>query len=574
MAFLLFFQLLAVLTLASGKPILFPRLAQDASLDDAQPSFDVALESLGNTSVKAQITNLGTQGFRVVQRGGLLDQFPTKKVTVHSADGGTDPTFTGVLVEYILSHLTPEGFAQISPNQTVASIFDIADLYELTAGQEYTAFADGILEYTTLADTTKFQRITYKSNTISFIAPTEASSTNNLEDRSTLICSDEYKSLVEDAVSRAADMATAAAEDARTPSPLFQKFFKSSSQSDADEVSGRLSAIATEARATGAGKLTYYCQPTEDDYCAGNVAAITYPTLSRVVNCPGYYTSTRESNYCGYLDQAGITLHEFAHATAVYAPGTDDIAYGWDGVLALNTAQAKNNADSFAYYASAVYLQCAVDDSKTIGTPVSVGIEASSTATLGVSIGGGTSSTSTSDDDNDNDNDDDNDNDTDSTTTNIPTTTVIPIVTITSTVTVRPTQTATETTTETWTVQPTETPTTTNTPSSGTGPDTGSGWNFGDSGFGNGNGDDNNYGSHSGSGVAATSTPDCSSTPAPVTTASGVGLFTLQDLLDWLRAQYESQGQSQSQDQSSYSESGSDSGYNVKVKVESSTSVA
>lgn len=82
MVFVPFFYLLAGLTLASGKPILLPRLAQEASQDVAEHSFDVTLESLGNSTVKAEVTNTGTEGLRLVQRGGILDQFPTRKVNV------------------------------------------------------------------------------------------------------------------------------------------------------------------------------------------------------------------------------------------------------------------------------------------------------------------------------------------------------------------------------------------------------------------------------------------------------------------------------------------------------------
>ncbi|KAL2822649.1 Deuterolysin metalloprotease family-domain-containing protein [Aspergillus granulosus] len=347
MALVLFFHLLAVLTLVSGKPILIPRLAQAASQDDTPATlFDVTLESLENTTVKAEITNVGTEGFRLVQRGGILDHVPTKKVIVKGGD--TDPIFTGVRVEYILSHLTAEGFVTISPNQTISSIFDVADLYALTPGQEYTAVADGALEYTTLTNKTKFHNIDYLSNTITFTAPADVK--NRLEDRSTLVCSDEYNQVVQEAIARAAEMATAAAADARAGSALFEKFFKSTSESDREEVAGRLEAIATEATTTG--QLTYYCEPQDMDYCAANVAAMMYPSLDRVVNCPGYYSSTKVSNYCGYLDQAGITLHEYAHAESLYPPGTEDIVYGYEGVLSLSTERAKNNADSFAYYAS------------------------------------------------------------------------------------------------------------------------------------------------------------------------------------------------------------------------------
>ncbi|KAL4973834.1 Deuterolysin metalloprotease family-domain-containing protein [Aspergillus desertorum] len=520
----LFLHLLAVLTLAAGKPILLPRLAQEASQVVAEHSFEVTLESLGNSTVKAEVTNTGLEGLRLVQRGGILDQFPTKKVNVKGGD--SDPKFTGVRVEYILSHLTADGFVQLSPNQTVGSVFDIADLYELSPGQEYTAVAKGLLQYTTLANEKKFLTFSYKSNDISFTAPTDT--TGRLEDRSTLVCSDEYNQIVQDAISRAAEMATAAAADARTGSALFQKYFKSTSEDDMQEVAGRLDSIAKEATTTG--QLKYYCEPTAEDYCAGNVAAMTYPTLNRVVNCPGYYASTKVSDYCGYLDQAAITLHEYAHADALYSPGTEDIAYGYESVLSLDTEDSKNNADNFAYYASSVFLQCDADEEPgEIGTELDVDIG---------SGGGNDSSTQT------------------------------------------PAATA-EPTNNPPATEPTYTPEPTSTGTSGTGltwpwgqswgQNGGSGSADGDypagttsntnTGFGTGTG----IGSYGGWGAGrgsdssvaiVTSTP----TAAPVTTTSGQELWNLNDLVDWLVSMYAGDGQTQEQTQTKTESSSSNFG--------------
>ncbi|KAL4945681.1 Deuterolysin metalloprotease family-domain-containing protein [Aspergillus oleicola] len=383
MALVLFFHLLAVLTLVAGKPILLPRQDQGATQAVASPSFDVMIESLGNTTVKAHVKNLGSDAYRLVQRGDILDHVPTKKVNI--AGGDEEPTFTGVRVEYIVSHLTSDGFVQIEPNQSVASIFDVADIYALSPGQEYTAVAKGTLEYTTLDNEKEFLTFPYTSNNISFTAPNDV--TNRLEDRSMLQCSDQYNSIVQEAITRAAKMATAGAEDARSgqASALFQKFFKSTSQDDLDTVAGRLEAIAKEAISTG--QLTYYCEPTSKDYCTANIAAMMYPSQNRIVNCPAYESYPNTTDRCGHLDKGGVTLHEYAHATALYAPGTDDIAYGMESVLELDTADSLNNADSFAYYASAVFLQCAADDSVEIGTEMNIN--------LGVDSGDDTSNTDT-----------------------------------------------------------------------------------------------------------------------------------------------------------------------------------
>ncbi|KAJ0419382.1 Deuterolysin metalloprotease family-domain-containing protein [Aspergillus carlsbadensis] len=562
MALVLFFHLLAVLTLVAGKPILIPRLAQQAaSLDDvSQTLFDVTLESLGNTTVKAQVTNVATEGFRLVQRGGILDHVPTKKVIVKGGD--TDPVFTGVRVEYILSHLTAEGFVTIAPGQTISSIFDVADLYALTPGTEYTAIADGALEYTTLTDETHFLNVDYLSNSITFTAPESVKS--RLEDRSTLVCSDEYNAVVQAAISRAAEMATAAAADARSGTTgLFEKFFKSTAQSDRDEVAGRLDAIALEATTTG--KLTYYCEPQDMDYCAANVAAMMYPSLDRVVNCPGYYSSTEVSNYCGYLDQAGITLHEYAHAESLYPPGTEDIVYGYEGVLSLSTERAKNNADSFAYYASAVYLQCAVDDSVTIGTP------------LDIDVGTNTDTDTETETETPSDSPDSDD------TESVPTSTTA--------LTTTHTEHATSTATETATVTAPSTQTESESPTETTNPGPwGAGGGLGWDDWGHGHDDDNtnsdfdsntdseteyptgtwpdtNTGSGSGTGTgtwpgfgwgwstpapgATTTSTAVAGSATPVMTETGTSLFNLQDLLDWLVGKYTAQSQSQAQAQPS-----------------------
>ncbi|CEN61375.1 hypothetical protein ASPCAL08029 [Aspergillus calidoustus] len=369
--FVRFAYLLAGLTLASGKPVLMSRLDQDAS----QLSFDVTLLPLGNTTVQAQVTNTGSEDVRLVRRGGILDPVATKKVTIHGGDAEAD--FTGAYVGYHLSHLTDEGFVQVSPNQTVTSVFDIDTFYTLSAGQEYTAVANGVLEYTTLNNTKKFHTFVYESNNITFTTPSDV---KRLKARSILDCSnDEYNAKVQNAIARAAKMATAAAADARNgASDNFQKFFFTTDQDALDEVAGRLEAIATEATTTGL--MTYYCAPRAQDDCSGNVAAMTYPSENIIVNCDLYYSTEADSNYCGYLDQGGIALHEYTHATGVYAPGTDDVVYGYDSVQALDTTSALNNADSYAYYAAAVYLQCAADDSTQEGTPLDIDLGDSTSA--------------------------------------------------------------------------------------------------------------------------------------------------------------------------------------------------
>lgn len=89
-----FFQLFSLLTLAAGKPILFPRQASNAApqvgsndeglgLGQGQELVDVKLYSLGNSTVRAHVTNVGNEGLQFVRSGSILDNdHPTKKVVV------------------------------------------------------------------------------------------------------------------------------------------------------------------------------------------------------------------------------------------------------------------------------------------------------------------------------------------------------------------------------------------------------------------------------------------------------------------------------------------------------------
>ncbi|PLB38788.1 uncharacterized protein BDW47DRAFT_131147 [Aspergillus candidus] len=360
---LLLFQLFALLTtLAAGKPITFPRRVSEPPRDGGISfPLDVRLRALGDTAVLARITNTGHESLEIVKSGGLMDWRPTRKVNITSDN---DALFDGAEVRYINSHLSRDAFAHIAPNQTLHTTFDVADFYDLTAGETYTAAANSALEYTTSKHPTKFARAAYRTNTITITTPKDRP-THKLSARSTLAdCSAEDTQAAHDALGRATQMAQAAAADARDgTSGLFEKYFKTSDQAARDQVASRMDAVASEANSVGT--LTYYCQPSGDDACGGNIAAVTYPTENKVVNCPAYYQTVAISNDCGYLDRAGITLHEITHASVSEAQGTDDIAYGIDDVLALGTEDALNNADTYAYYSSDSFLKCYDQGSST-----------------------------------------------------------------------------------------------------------------------------------------------------------------------------------------------------------------
>ena len=68
-------------------------LAAAASVDvnKRETPLEVKLELLGNTGVKASITNTGSSALKLFKTGTLLDQQPVEKVEIHAAGMWTAP---------------------------------------------------------------------------------------------------------------------------------------------------------------------------------------------------------------------------------------------------------------------------------------------------------------------------------------------------------------------------------------------------------------------------------------------------------------------------------------------------
>lgn len=88
MSLLFFFQLLSLLLLASGKPVFLPRQAPGGPQAGQNDQFvDIKLSVLGNTTLKAEVTNIATESLHIIKSGSLFDSLPTRKVHIEGKDG-------------------------------------------------------------------------------------------------------------------------------------------------------------------------------------------------------------------------------------------------------------------------------------------------------------------------------------------------------------------------------------------------------------------------------------------------------------------------------------------------------
>ncbi|KAE9961704.1 hypothetical protein BLS_001490 [Venturia inaequalis] len=330
------------------------------------PALDVKLSAIGNTLVKAAITNTGGCDINLLNKGTFLDKAAVEKVTVLS-DAGPIP-FLGMRKRISATGLTADAFTPLAAGQTIDFVIDMATVHDLSIGGPFKVATYGAIPYTEGKSTilSMGRALPYKSNQLTVtINGKKASRVKRalpaLDKRTTVQsdCTGTQKSNVLSAISYCQQLASAASTAALSGSASkFQEYFKSTSTDVRQTVSSRLAAVATECGSTTSGKTTQHCTDVYSA-CDSNTLAYTLPSQNLVVNCPIYFSAIPVlSTTCHAQDMATTTIHEYTHAPGVFPPGTEDNGYGYAAANALSSDSAVLNADTYALYANAIYVGC------------------------------------------------------------------------------------------------------------------------------------------------------------------------------------------------------------------------
>ncbi|KAJ3563240.1 hypothetical protein NPX13_g8268 [Xylaria arbuscula] len=126
---------------------LLASVASAASVGNAKRAspLDVKIEMVGNSGIKASITNTGASDLKVFKTGSLLDSTATEKVKVYQ--GKNQVQFSGLRLRMMTSNLPEAGFQTIKAGKTVSATFDAAELHDLSAGGAYDIVSKGALRY-------------------------------------------------------------------------------------------------------------------------------------------------------------------------------------------------------------------------------------------------------------------------------------------------------------------------------------------------------------------------------------------------------------------------------------------
>ncbi|KND89976.1 Neutral protease 2 [Tolypocladium ophioglossoides CBS 100239] len=339
--------------------------APSAVKDNAASPLNVKVEMTGNSLVTAVFTNTGQDDLKLLKTGTVFSKQATRKARVSS--NGKELAFEGEYVSVDLENLSDAAFQPIAAGQSVEVKFDIAEVHDLSAGGKYILHATGRLPYAKGGETKISGSVSYSSNKLEAMVDGKRAAglllsfmkRANVQD-----CEGSKLAALKTAIANCKKLASAAQEAANSgPDGRMDEYFKSSSKSTRSTVSDIYSKVQGQCSSTDSGtKASCY---NDHGQCDKGALAVTTSGKTTVF-CDNFFSNLPAvADQCHAKSQATSFLHETTHIRAV--AGTDDVAYGYDDLRKLSAEDAIRNADTFALFANAVDLGCAVPASGAAG---------------------------------------------------------------------------------------------------------------------------------------------------------------------------------------------------------------
>ncbi|KAJ9133257.1 Neutral protease 2 [Pleurostoma richardsiae] len=337
--------------------------AVSVDLEKRETPLDVKLELIGNSNVKASITNTGSSGLKIFKTGTILDAAAVEKVDVFS--GADKVEFDGLRLTVSTEGLNEESFQTIAAGETVEVEWDVAEVHDLSSGGDFDLALKSAVSYAEEGSTEIAGVIPISSNTLTATVDGAAAAQVRRDfhekAKRQIVqsdCTGTRRTATVNAISACRSLALAASSAAASGSASkMTEYYKSSSTTTRNTVASVFSRVASECGSSSSGVSRYYCS---DVYgaCSSGVLAYTLPSQSYMVNCNLYFTGlTALSRTCHAQDQATTTLHEVTHLTQI--KGTSDYGvYGYNAVRGLSAAQNLNHADTYSLFANAIYVGC------------------------------------------------------------------------------------------------------------------------------------------------------------------------------------------------------------------------
>ncbi|OJD38964.1 peptidase m35 deuterolysin protein [Diplodia corticola] len=346
-------SILALATVVSGISV---------DLNKRDTPLDVKLEMVGNSEVKATLTNNGDSALKLFKVGSILDKTAVEKTEVNSAESRV--AFDGIRLRMATSNLSEDAFQSIAAGESVEVQFDIAEAHDLSSGGAFDILSSGAISYAADGTTDIAGAVPYISNKISTtVDGAQAAAARESFVKRIAVnadCTGTRRTATVNAVSGCRSLALAAQSAASSGSASkFQEYFKSTASATRSQVAAIFGRVASECGSTTSGVADYYCTDVYGNGCQSGVLAYTLPSSSYMVNCPLFFSGLpATSRTCHAQDQQTTTLHEMTHLTEIAGTTDQNGAYGYAAVQALTAAQNLRHADTYTLYAQAIYAGC------------------------------------------------------------------------------------------------------------------------------------------------------------------------------------------------------------------------
>ncbi|KDN63281.1 putative metalloproteinase [Colletotrichum sublineola] len=340
----------------------FAALASAAVVDlnKRDSPINVKIEAVGNTGVKASITNNGASDLKVLKTGSILDKLAVEKAEVFTGCesllyANSSVAFDGVRLRLATSGIAEDAFEIIRAGKSVDVEWDIAEVHDLSAGGKFDVAAKGSFSFANADSNEIAGTASFNSNILSVevdgAAAAKVRRDFHEDIKRTVVqsdCTGTQRTATTTALSNCRALAAAASSAAASGSAAkMTEYFKSSSASTRSTVAAVFGRVASECGSTTSGVSRQYCT---DIYpaCSSGVIAYTLPSQSYMVNCPYFFNSlTALSRTCHAQDRATTALHEVTHLTQIKGTTDQSSCYGYSCVQSLSAAQNLNHADTY-----------------------------------------------------------------------------------------------------------------------------------------------------------------------------------------------------------------------------------
>ncbi|CAH0058870.1 unnamed protein product [Clonostachys solani] len=349
-----FSSILSLASLASAAPYFH-------SNEGSPDALSVKLEMVGNSDVKASITNNGNSKLRLLKTGTILGNTPVEKVQV--AQNDQELAFGGIHLTIAYDMLEDSAFQDIDAGQTAEVTFDVGQIRDLSSGGTFDISATGSIPFANQGSNTLVGVFPYVSNKIQADVDGQQAGRSRLvlDQKRTIVkpdCVGTNLTVVRAALRNCASLAQTATQAASFgPDARMLKYYKAVDKATRGVVAGVFEKVKNECLTFDSGVSSLYCSDRFNS-CAEGVLAYTVAQASYMVYCNLYLTRLPlNSQSCNGQSQSNTIVHEVTHLSQI--KGTNDYGgYGIASVQNLTAAQNINHADTYALFAQSIFAGC------------------------------------------------------------------------------------------------------------------------------------------------------------------------------------------------------------------------